>query len=112
MPHTHSPIRHSWLTTPNPRIPVSRYKRGPWTPPPLGMFLDSHATGAHLPPRSSDGDDNHLLAVGVEPGRRLLASSLDEDGAVRMFKNLAGDTPVEQSGQPCLTPRSDDDEIG
>ena len=61
---------------------------------------------------ATDRDDNHLLAVGVEPGRRLLVSSLDEDRAVRMFKNLAGDTPVEQPRQPCLTPRSDDDEIG
>ena len=42
MAHTHSPIRRNWLATQNPRIPVSRYKRGPWTPPPLGMFLDSH----------------------------------------------------------------------
>jgi len=29
-----------------------------------------------------------------------------------MFKNLAGDTPVEQSRQPRLAPRSDHDEIG
>ena len=29
-----------------------------------------------------------------------------------MFKNLAGDTPVEQPRQPCLTPRSDDDQVG
>jgi hypothetical protein len=52
------------------------------------------------------------VALGVEPGRPLLASSLDEDGAVRMFKNLAGDTPVEQPRQTCLTPRSDDDQVG
>jgi hypothetical protein len=52
------------------------------------------------------------VALGVEPGRPLLASSLDEDGAVRMFKNLAGDTSVEKPRQSCLTPRSDDDEVG
>ena len=61
---------------------------------------------------ATDRDDNHALAVGIEPPRPLLASSLDEDGAVRMFKNLARDTPVEQPRQPCLTPRSDDDEVG
>src|SRR5664280_1873433 len=54
MPHTHSPIRRSWLATQNPRIPVSRYARGPQTPPRHVRFLDSHPTGAHLLARSTD----------------------------------------------------------
>src|ERR1035437_10430169 len=54
MQHTHSPIRRSWFATQNPRIPESRYARGPRTSPPPGMFLDS-PWGSETPIRSRRG---------------------------------------------------------